>query len=138
MREILFRAKRTDGKGWVKGCYTFSKKADRHLIWVQSDNDADWWHTIPVEVDPATVGQYTGLADKNGVKVFEGDVVARNLRNRNANYSAIGVVGFVDGRFDIIQCRGIGGRMNLHGDCVDVVGNIHDNPELLTPPPRTI
>jgi uncharacterized phage protein (TIGR01671 family) len=134
-REYLFRGKRTDNGEWVVGYFV----GDMIIDGLAHDEGDDWYESgHGILVDPATVGQYTGLADKNGVKVFEGDVVARNLRNRNANYSAIGVVGFVDGRFDIIQCRGIGGRMNLHGDCVDVVGNIHDNPELLTPPPRTI
>jgi uncharacterized phage protein (TIGR01671 family) len=138
MREYLFRAKRTDGKGWVKGCYTFSKKADRHLIWVQSDNDADWWHTIPVEVDRDTVGQYTGMMDKNGARIFEGDIIECWSQGVKAQGS---VQQRIDGLWIIYPayqhdsfwglCPSADGNTS-----VEVVGNVYDNPELLPPSPK--
>ena len=87
-------------------------------------------------VDPTTVGQFTGLTDKNGVKIFEGDVI-RCIANPEVNQ-------FISsGTIEVMQCdyvvvykeKSACGFYYLHHvlmDTVEVIGNIHDTPELET------
>ena len=126
MREILFRGKReTDGE-WVEGYY--QKRYDdfeniQNLIfWAKSS--IVWEYA---EVDPETVCQYTGLTDKNGRKIFEGDIVKDsscglytvNWSNENGMYEVRQYNCSMDS-FDVF----------LACDC-EVVGNVFDNFELI-------
>lgn len=107
MREILFRGKRVDNGEWVYG----------YLC----------------EVIPETVGQYTGLTDKNGKKIFEGDIV-HCISNTDCGNC---VVIFEEGEFRLIPDRYYktyttgGGYHAIRCFIKEVIGNIHDNPELL-------
>lgn len=130
MREILFRGKRIDNGEWVEGCLLKVSLNGKtaHLIFGDNfifiNNDVKALsHAL---IDPTTVGQYTGLKDKNGKRIFEGDVV--RFGNR------IGYVTYGDGCFCIhyaksINCPAIDIVMCEFD--VEVIGNIHDNPELL-------
>ena len=83
MREILFRGKRLDDGEWVYGFYSNTKGEDGRFHYIQNENSV-------VLVDPSTVGQYTGITDKNGNKIFEGDIVRRH--EEPFNLTDVGVV----------------------------------------------
>lgn len=125
MREILFRGKRVDNGEWVEGGILVD--GDYFAICVYSDYHG--WHEF-VEVIPETVGQYTGITDINGKKIFEGDIVDE--------YTALGKLG---AERRLVQWSDLFGGWHLSesssmyggGICAryKVIGNIHDNPELL-------
>lgn len=145
-RKITFRGKDVDDGKWYEGYYlklsetTYcceedykqSPKNTKHYI--VFDRMTDWGlpnKHLKVEVDPTTVGQYTGLQDKNGIQIFEGDVVRCISRLCQMNF----VVVFEDGEFRLIpekkylDCLG---WYAIHSFCKEVIGNIHDNPELIS------
>ena len=130
MREILFRGKRLDNGEWVEGAFCpkdcdmpFGPMVDKPSIIKLDDPCSGFWF----EVDPNTVGQFTGLLDKNGKRIFEGDVFAW------------GYAGVYDMRYvvsyDAVTTSFIGvrkhGFLSLSGITIEIIGNIHDNPELL-------
>lgn len=125
MREILFRGKHTDNGEWVQGypcrCGWIGKEKD-YII----PDYASALYTA--EVDPETIGQYTGLTDKNGRKIFEGDIVSSGTINPYTISFNQTLCCFYLKRCDL-ECGGF----FTAGDakCVEVIGNIHDNPELL-------
>ena len=146
MREILFHGKRLDNGEWVEGYYCTNPEWDRKTCgehhWVISCKNG-----MRYEVDPSTIGQFTGLTDKNGRRIFEGDILEYN---DGVDYFK-GVVVYECGAFGI----GFGKPMSIPNMCCDnfallwqlywdqeapsepelyyceVIGNIHDNPELL-------
>ena len=145
MREILFRGKRTDGKGWIEGFY-FQKPN------ISSTDGLPIYHGISdlppfgAEVIPETVGQYTGLTDKNGKKIFEGDVIRAHYANVPPERSEhVETVIFRNGRFCGMYANGtmktwaglpdgvqhLPGDRSVWMDSCEVIGNIYDNPELL-------
>ena len=161
MREILFRAKRTDNGEWVEGYYFERKDTQGNIIesviiddayeqitsgrrYMRSNLNNECFH-----VDSKTSGQFTGMTDRNGTKIFVGDVISAD----NGKQSSVSVVKFgeyypkmfykmldmcVPGKRHLLA-RGFyavsvdkGEEMILfQSPCVTVIGNIHDNPELL-------
>ena len=138
MREILFRGKRIDNGEWVEGSLSieyYQKFAG--VVMISPSEDEIY------KVDPSTVGQYTGLTDKNGKKIFEGDIIRENYDG------AVGVVRFGEymSPSDPDPTLHIGYYVYWQGkekdflradlgywasrNDVEVIGNIHDNPELL-------
>lgn len=145
MREILFRGKRLDNGEWVEGYLGQDTLIGNNKTWLgyvirsipQKLWDCDWF-----EIDPATIGQYTGLKDKNGKRIFEGDIYK-----------------YFDDEIQVVEWSAAFARMMLHthgerevkrgrksiktivdGWCdlddypleeMEYLGNIHDNPELL-------
>ena len=148
MRECLFRGKRLekdrcgfDDVDWVEGSLIDSGNHCQVAIfpWVKGASTMglrQLVHFRMAGVDPATVGQYTGLTDKNGKKIFEGDIV---------DVGGHGVM--VNGLYRVIFCTAnhcwavernpehfhsyfTFSDLNGFADSSEVIGNIHDNPEL--------
>lgn len=119
MMEILFRGKRTGDGQWVYGYYFAKPILEKHFIEIGEEQFL---------VDPKTVGQYTGMADKNGTRIFEGDIMSFGAYG----IDYVGKVEFIDGNF-CIACKSaypfLDDAIKRH-EAVKV-GNIHDNPELL-------
>lgn len=139
MREILFRGKRVDNGEWVEGYYAcesnhacFANELKyHHYIFKDVFFDWDLGGLENYEVIPETVGQYTGLCDKNGKKIFEGDIVKGMFRFGSPVKA---VVKFQDGAFGLAWFRGsvqFDAFTSICNVTFEVIGNIHDNPELL-------
>ena len=132
MREILFRAKRIDNGEWVEGHLIKARYYldEREIVAIISIDAVFYPHSEISEweeVIPETIGQYTGLCDKNDKKIFEGDIVRRNAAPMvvawNENDGSFMTECFIDN----IRCvNSLLGHKQL-----EVIGNIHDNPELL-------
>lgn len=129
-REIKFRGQRVDNGEWVIGNlvtsefieYTRVVPPDKY-----TDND-DWI------VAPDTVGQFTGLLDKNGKEIYEGDIVLSKLK-RARKYDEILQICFDNSEYCGKNEHGSSTSLSLleNYHTVEVIGNIHDNPELLHP-----
>lgn len=131
MREILFRGKRKDNGEWVYGNYAVTDNNEKqHFIF---QNKA-----FEFEVDPETVGQYTGITDDNEKKIFDGDILG--VTNDDPDYDYITKV-YLDCDTLCVDVQGqdydytsIGFAIEIWDDeCdqVEIIGNIYDNPELL-------
>ena len=122
-REILFRGKRLDNGQWVEGNVQVPNKETLHVFnkWFMWDEK-----NIQRQVDPETVGQFTGMTDKKGKKLFEGDVYSMGEKN------ILYVVIFDKSQFIGKQVgnRSLAGLEYWKSD-IEIVGSVHDNPELL-------
>lgn len=136
MSEILFRGKRVDNGEWVYGFYAFSEKTQKTYI-IMSTPPEDFATFIFEEVIPETVEQYTGLTDKNGKKIFKGDIIREFSENENGEYD---YEHFDVGRVFWYQetARFLKTSKLFPNNCpeitgfreYEVIGNIHENPEL--------
>ena len=134
MRKILFKGERTDNCEWVEGYYVYApaetdekNRLDNFVRkhWIITKNGKMY------EVIPESVSEFTGLTDKNGKKIFEGDVVEHHVQadiivnrgvvhwdSKNARWA--------------LQLRTMNPSFDLYKpEFFEVIGNIHDNPELL-------
>ena len=135
MREILFRGKRADNGEWVEGVFSpynwnlFGEREEKPQIIIFSENED--FDGLWCEVLPETIGQYTGLTDKNGKKIFEGDILKGCYDEDNPEEYTVVVV-FWDNGWRIQQDNRIPDPLEEYdGRICEVIGNIHDNPELL-------
>lgn len=145
MREILFRGKRVDNGEWVYGDLVHIGNKSYISYYYESAlstfiNETFEYDGISIvgvapfiEVVPSTVGQYIGLLNKNDKKIFEGDIV--EFPDHGNGGTKIGQVNYndEDTLYEIIYeepvCITLG--ESFHGRELEVIGNIHDNPELL-------
>lgn len=161
MRKILFKAKRKDNGKWVEGYYIYHIKRticplgdsvkpedEQHVI--MQDGFSDWnmpRGTVVYEIDPDTLCQYTGLADKNGKKIWENDILRYSydydgspfLKDGEEIKYRAGAVFWSGWRGSWAVC-GRGNKKCTNNDVfkynrnpnrTEVIGNIFDNPELL-------
>ena len=124
MREIKFRGKRLDNGEWIYGDLQHRAGGQCAIVVPEPDGNGVWDYVAHF-VDPKTVGQCTGLLDKDVVRIYEGDIVIRH--GRGVAKDKRGVVVYQSGQFVVsVLCP-------LYYDIqdIEVIGNIHDNPELL-------
>ena len=141
MREILFRGKCGYNNEWVEGFYYQAKlyRSDKelcHYITIPHP-DCDGQPSDHIMVNPETVGQFTGLTDKNGKKIFEWDVIKipDDYDEYGHNAGEIYEVYFCFGGFRLKPKYSKARGYWLEDDeTVEVIGNIHDSPELLENP----
>ena len=128
MREILFRGKSLDSGEWVEGNYSIMLSG---RVAIQPIG-----RIVAYEVLPETVGQFTGLLDKNDNKIFEGDIV-RRFNGRGQEVMRYAVKWNTDCCMFALACEDtyLGEYDSdftvFYGEEFEIVGNVHDNPELL-------
>ena len=128
MRDIEFRGKHIESGLWVYGYVaeisTYEVTGHRIAVGIYEKPEREfgggWW-----KVDPETVGQYTGLKDKNGTKIFEGDIVL--LKGDEEPYQVV----FDESCFQVYDSSVCYVMDNFYDYEIEVIGNIYDNPELL-------
>lgn len=135
MREILFRGKKLDDGEWITGYYTCFNGKEHRIYDGYAETDCgdyypDWW-----SVDPDTMGQYTGLTDKNGKEIFEGDIC--QIKNHRLITDTPFVVEWEDFVYngwtwrDLDDDGSVDSFTSGAANYCEIIGNIHDNPELL-------
>ena len=143
-REIEFRGQRADNKEWVYGfyykrTYFYGDLSVKHYI-IVSNEDLGYDQALEYyEVIPETVGQYVGIKDKNGKKVYEGDIVYCSYNNCEVVFGLYGVCDYKTVGFfmKVNEALFTDEEDNFvywgfeDGDKIEVLGNVYENPELL-------
>lgn len=125
IREVIFRGKRADNGEWIEGSLLGIDWCDKPSTYSIAPNTPV---SVFYSVIPETVGQYTGLTDKNGVRIFEGDIVSL-VKHDGLIYKVV----YVPCRYELVNSKGVNCFvLDIYkSENIEVIGNIHDNPELL-------
>ena len=135
-REILFRGKVVETDKWVYGYFVnceerYGSNGKRTPVIIDKDAYFDYPSEFDYEctfvIDPNTLGQFIGLVDKNGNKIFEGDIV--DMNGHGCGFERYEKIHYYGGGFSPFACPGWECTPNPHD--TEVVGNIWDNPEFL-------
>lgn len=131
MREILFRAKRIDNGEWVFGGYDHALQTNIKTGFYKDTHFIMENNGLVNVVDPESVCQYTGLTDKNGRKIFEGDILSAHLDDQNPE--DITYVQITWDGFSWCMRESTEDDVMSEYDCntFEVCGNIFENPELV-------
>ena len=129
MREILFRGKRTNTGEWVEGYFCKTRIEDTCYIAQSAGGDCCNEYFRDYEVNPETVGQFTGLYCK-GKKIFEGDIIKATFDSEH--FELLEVIYNTElCRFELKESK-TGEQLEMYIEEIhEIIGNIHDNPELL-------
>ena len=119
MREILFRGKRLVDGEWIVGYFVVTGRYSA----IKPKGE------VYYGVDPSTVGQYTGLTDKNGKRIFEGDIVQYGDAVHEVVFEQRNGTAYFGLVYSSIETLPFGHYQDLKQ--ITILGNIHDNPELL-------
>ena len=127
-REILFRGKRADNGEWIYG-YLIGNNV---IVGEVVDFDEEYFNTeFWYKVNPETVNQFTGITDKNGIKVFEADVVKHKFRRVWSEQEHTSIVVWNDNFMCYYLFDGAS-YIRMREDVIyEVIGNAYDNPELI-------
>ena len=138
MRQIKFRGKRADNGEWVQGYFV---EDGFYCIWSHNEDDFLTQHLI----DPDTLGQFTGLTDSNGKEIYEGDIFTVNGKYPRVMlwdkmcWALMPTEYFHDEIFWVMNLQHPGvDWWDEFADEFEVIGNIHDNPELITNQPTEV
>lgn len=135
MRDIIFRGKRVDNGEWVEGYYVCDTTEKNTYHYIFPENTCEG-----IAVIHETIGQYAGLKDKNGKKIFEGDIVKapyvdpifQTTWDTDNEPTEIALVKFNKGQYYIEYIEGEY-KFTVYSckERIKIIGNIHDNQELL-------
>ncbi len=137
MRERLFRGKRVDNGEWIVGGFLQDDDGKTYIVGYEHRGGIDGMidaELILCEVIPETVGQYIELPDKNGEKIFEGDIVRVLLSWDEDDVMDVGRVFYSEeicGFYRTSKVFGGGCPSMTYTDEYEIIGNIYDNPELI-------